>query len=1263
MSQSHGFTASRGVFTPTELKTVLIANRGEIALRLLRCCQALSLQTVVVYTNEDAGAPHAGQGTHSVLLQGKESEGKGYLDKEAIINAAKQYNAQVILPGYGFLSENEEFAKMVEDSGVVFAGPKSDTIRELGLKHRCRELAKDASVPCVPGSDLLSNKEEALNAAEEIGYPVMLKASAGGGGLGLQVCHDAEELRSAFDTVSARSKSLFGSTICFLEKFVQRGHHIEVQIFGNGMGDVVHFGERECSIQRRHQKVIEEAPSSFVQGRSDHFREQITECATRFASQAKYKSAGTLEFLVDDDTANFYFLECNTRLQVEHCVTEMVWDIDLVSLMLRQAEFEVMGKGGIPASELLALQRSQPKGWAIEARCYCENPLRNYNPSPGLLQSVDWSLTENDRVDGWVSTGTVVTPTYDPLLAKVISKGNNRSEAVRNLTRLLRQSTVYGPTNKDFLAAILDSAAFQNGPTLTNFLTDSSFKYEPIAIEVLEGGISTSIQDLPARNKTGHGIPISGPMDPMHFRLANVIVGNEETTEALEITFKGPTLKFHAPCLVCLAGAEMDFFVDDETVAMFSVIQVKRGSVVRIGTAVKGGCRAYLAVLGGFPAVPLYLNSRSTTSLIALGGHQGRDLKSGDILQITSTDTSLSTSSIFTLPEAVRFNQFQKEVSLYCMRGPFDDEGYITEAGLETLYGKFMTVGHNIARTGLRLESDRMQWARSDGGEGGSHPSNVLEIGYSLGGLNWNGDTPVILGPDGPDLGGLLISSTLVSCEYRAGQLTPGTKVKWVPISFAQARILSREQDDYLSSVSAARKGKAEVKSIKPLRMLVDNLVGYRECPTSILDIIPASEERAQVTIRAAGDRNVLLEIGKMKADIVNRCRLELILRKLNDLQQSGILYCDPNIRSLTIRFDPNIISQGEIVRIVLDVEANIPNASSTKIPSREWNLPVCLDHPEVGKSVDRYRNMIRSKAVWIDDQPGSDNKGYLARANGLSSVKEVEDAILETKMLTVANGFWLGTPILLPQDQRKRLRCMKYNPTRLQTPEGALGIGGCMGAIYGCESAGGYQLVGRTIPGWSTFGTLPGFTAQRPWLFEPFDVLNFYQVNAQVYDEMLAKFKAGRWEWDVEDIVYDVAKQVEFEISIEGEVEEFKARQQKALLEVEEEEKRLFEEWTEEKKEKAQKKSKGSDGEGDWDWESDTQAVVVRAELSGVVWKTVTEIGKKYGKGEVITVLEAMKMEIPCKAPESFIVKAIPRQQGDQVEAGDVVAAGLPSS
>lgn len=559
----------------------------------------------------------------------------------------------------------------------------------------------------------------------------------------------------------------------------------------------------------------------------------------------------------------------------------------------------------------------------------------------------------------------------------------------------------------------------------------------------------------------------------------------------------------------------------------------------------------------------------------------------------------------------------------------------------------------------------------------------MTEIGYPLGGLNWNGDTPIILSVDACDLGGLLVSTTLVSAEWRVGQLAPGMMVKWTPISFSQARLLHQRIEDFLSDVARGRKGSMDIKDIKPLSMEIEEIGSYNEAPGPILHHEPANQGRAEVNIRAAGDRNVLLEIGQMTADIVNRCHLELLLRKLNEVKKPGVLYCDPNIRSITVRFDPKMIAQNEVVDFLCEVEKDIPDASNTKIDSREWSLPVCLNHPDVGASVDRYRSMTRDKAIWLEDKPGTDNKAYIARANGLSSIKEVEDAILQSSMLTVANGFWLGTPILMPQDQRKRLKCMKYNPTRLQTPEGTLGLGGSMGAIYGVESAGGYQLIGRTLPGWSTYGTLPGFTPDRPWLFEPFDVLSFYPVDAETYDGMLAKFKAGRWQWQMKKTVYDVAEQVRFEKSIEKEVAEFREKQKKALLKVEAEEMELFKQWTDEKEEKGKVKGAGGKGNSDWDWESgkstrrdvetrrslfrpfsdvlaDPEAILIKAEMSGVIWKTVTEMGKAFKKGEAVTILEAMKMEIPCNASSNFKVKAIVKLPGERVDGGQVVVAGV---
>lgn len=345
-----------------------------------------------------------------MLLSGSNST--AYTDSANIIEIAKQKGADAIIPGYGFLSENADFARLVKDAGIAWVGPSPEAIDEFGIKHVARELAEKANVPIVPGTKgLVDSAEAAVDAANGLGYPVMLKATAGGGGMGLKVCADAKEVEEAFAGIVSRGKTLFHNSGMFIERYYAASHHVEVQVFGNGKGDAVHFGERECSIQRRHQKVIEECPSPFVETHLG-LREKVCKAAVSLAESIKYGSAGTIEYLVDDNTGDFFFLEMNTRLQVEHGITELCYDVDLVKLMLEQADAELLGKGGLDAEYLKSLQSSSPKGAAIEARVYAENPLRDYAPSPGLLQAVEWAESEGSRIDTWVFTGSQVTPNY-----------------------------------------------------------------------------------------------------------------------------------------------------------------------------------------------------------------------------------------------------------------------------------------------------------------------------------------------------------------------------------------------------------------------------------------------------------------------------------------------------------------------------------------------------------------------------------------------------------------------------------------------------------------------------------------------------------------------------------------------------------------------------------------------------------------------------------------------------------------------------------
>ena len=373
----------------------------------------LGVRTVAIYTEPDSASQHVAQADESHLLEGDAT--RAYLDGDQIIAIAKSAGAQAVIPGYGFLSENSDFARAVAAAGLQFAGPSPDSIEQFGLKHTARDLALQAGVPVVPGTQgLLNNEDDAVAAANELGYPVMLKSTAGGGGMGLLTCADESELRKSFETVQSRGATLFKNSGVFLERYYPAAHHIEVQVFGNGLGKVVALGERECSIQRRHQKVVEECPSPFVAQKKPELRQKLCSAAVSLAESVKYASAGTLEFLVDDQTGDFFFLEMNTRLQVEHGVTEMVYGVDIVELMLRQAEAQIAGKGGLAVEELEKLEVAckEPKGHAIEVRVYAENPAKDYAPSPGLLQQVTWHTLPGTRVDTWVRAGITVSPNY-----------------------------------------------------------------------------------------------------------------------------------------------------------------------------------------------------------------------------------------------------------------------------------------------------------------------------------------------------------------------------------------------------------------------------------------------------------------------------------------------------------------------------------------------------------------------------------------------------------------------------------------------------------------------------------------------------------------------------------------------------------------------------------------------------------------------------------------------------------------------------------
>ncbi|WP_121662309.1 acetyl-CoA carboxylase biotin carboxylase subunit [Metabacillus litoralis] len=438
-------------------KKILVANRGEIAVRIMRTCKALGITTVAVYSEADQDAPHR-QFADEAYLVGGPRVADSYLKIETIIEIAKEVGAEAIHPGYGLLSENPEFARKCEEVGLIFVGPSPQVIASMGSKIEARKIMKQAGVPVVPGiSTSLTNSEQAVKVANEIGYPIMLKASSGGGGIGMQIVRNDEEMVKAFEGNQKRAIAFFGNGEMYLEKYIENPRHIEIQLLADNKGNTVYLWERECSIQRRHQKIVEEAPSSFV---DYQLRKKMGETAVQAAKAIGYKNAGTIEFLVDENK-NFYFLEMNTRLQVEHPVTEEITGIDLVEEQLR-----------IAAGELLRFSQEQIPiiGHSIEVRIYAEDP-KTFYPSPGTITSL--SLPEGDgiRHELGIHEKSMVTPYYDPMVAKLIVKGKVREDAINKLQLALSEYHVRGiKTNIPLLREIVEHAAFQSGDTTTNFL-------------------------------------------------------------------------------------------------------------------------------------------------------------------------------------------------------------------------------------------------------------------------------------------------------------------------------------------------------------------------------------------------------------------------------------------------------------------------------------------------------------------------------------------------------------------------------------------------------------------------------------------------------------------------------------------------------------------------------------------------------------------------------------------------------------------------
>ncbi|WP_336346983.1 urea carboxylase [Pseudomonas monsensis] len=1197
---------------------ILIANRGAIACRILRTLRDLQVQGVAVYSEADAASLHILHAAEAHSL-GEGGAAGTYLAVDKILAIARASGATAIHPGYGFLSENAAFAEACEAHGIAFIGPTAEQLRVFGLKHTARALAKQHGVPMLEGTELLDSLDAALIAGEQVGYPVMLKSTAGGGGIGMRVCRNASELSESFEAVKRLGQNNFSDAGVFIEKYILRARHLEVQVFGDGRGEVIALGVRDCSVQRRNQKVLEETPAPNL---PDGMAEALCAAAIKLAQAVNYRSAGTVEFVFDSEAQRFYFLEVNTRLQVEHGVTEQVWGVDLVRWMIELAAGDLP-----PLSTLYGALK--PEGHAIQARLYAEDPGRDFQPSPGLLTAVEFPPANGIqlRIDTWVEAGCEIPPYFDPMLAKVITWAPTREQARAELHQALGDSLLYGvETNRDYLRQILLDTPFASGEPWTRCL--EHLVYRANTFEVLGAGTQTSVQDYPGRlGYWAVGVPPSGPMDSRALRLGNRLLGNAEGAAALEITMSGPLLRFNCEAVIAVTGAPIGLTLEGESAPMNTALLIPAGATLHLGSISGAGARSYLCLRGGLQ-VPDYLGSKSTFTLGQFGGHGGRALRAGDVLHLPAlTDRSagqqLDEHHITALP-AVR--------QIRVIYGPHGAPEYFTENYIGTFFTTLWEVHFNSSRTGVRLIGPKPEWVRADGGEAGLHPSNIHDNPYAIGAVDFTGDMPVILGPDGPSLGGFVCPVTVIEADlWQLGQLKAGDKIQFIPVSLSNARNLACQWDtcgSWLAS-DGAHPDTASTSSLAS------------QLPQGIVSpvVLTLGQGDRRLVGRVSGDTHLLLEIGEPELNLVLRFRAHALMQALESKTLHGVIDLTPGIRSLQIHYQPEQLPLADLLGIIAGEWDAVCAANDLQVPSRIVHLPLSWDDPACQLAIEKYMTTVRKDAPWCPS-----NLEFIRRINDLPNLDDVQRTVFDASYLVMGLGdVYLGAPVATPLDPRHRLVTTKYNPARTWTAENSVGIGGAYLCVYGMEGPGGYQFVGRTLQMWNRYREVAAFDG-KPWLLRFFDQIRFYPVSADELLRIRRDFPLGRFELNIEHSQLNLADYQAF-LNREAEsISAFRAQQQGAF--------------------NAERERWITSGQAHFDSEetlapcSEDSPLVdgehsVDSHIAGNLWQVQVEAGSRVAAGDVLVILESMKMEIPVLAPMAGVVREIRVQPGSAVRAG----------
>lgn len=644
-----------------------------------------------------------------------------------------------------------------------------------------------------------------------------------------------------------------------------------------------------------------------------------------------------------------------------------------------------------------------------------------------------------------------------------------------------------------------------------------------IGIEVVRPGMFTTVQDWPGRVGYWHvGVPPSGPMDDLSFRLGNRALGNPEGAAGLECTKSGPALRFTAPAWVCLTGATVPATLDGARLPQWQSVRVPAGGVVDIGTAAGPGMRSYLLVEGGLDE-PDFLGSAATFTQGVFGGHGGRALQVGD--RLSAAGRGGAAPVLDRVPAGIQ-PSIGRHWDLAVTVGPHAAPEFLTRADMATLTGADYTVHFNSDRTGVRLVGPKPSWARRDGGEAGLHPSNIHDNAYCVGALDFTGDTPILLGPDGPSLGGFVCPVTVARGDrWKLGQLAPDDTVRLVPVR--------TERVPPAASLGPRRRAALPVV-----------VSGGGDCDDGVLQRYTGRDGTA-VTLRRSGDGGVLLEYGPMILDLALRARVQVLYDRLREQGLPGLLELTPGVRSLQVQFDTDRVSCTEVVERIAAHDDALPPCDELVVPSRSVRLPLSWDDPGTHEAIRRYMYGVRPDAPWCPS-----NIEFIRRINGLDDIADVYDTVFGAQYLVLGLGdIYLGAPVATPLDPRHRLVTTKYNPARTWTPENAVGIGGAYLCIYGIEGPGGYQFVGRTTQVWNHRNATAGlFEPETPWLLRYFDRISFYPVSAEELLDLRADTAAGRGRVDIADGEFSLPAYRGFLADNAGSIAEFRAQQSAAF-------------------------------------------------------------------------------------------------------------------